>query len=322
MIDRQSLGQTGMEVSEIGLGTWPLAVPGKGLNYGGTPDAHATAVLDAYIEGGGNFLDTALVYNQVEQILGKYLKQRGNRDQLIISSKTPGGQTAETLSQIDEDIETTLKDLGTDYVDVYFLHQPPEDPDVMEQAIEKMRALKRAGKIRAIGASVKGPDVTAKTQTLCDAYIATGHVDVLQVVYNILRQRNLSAIEKAAKNGVGIVVRTVLESGILTGAYAPGHTFSDVDHRSRYDQQKLDFALQTVEEIGTFALRPPYTKLSQVAIRFSLSALGISCIILGAQSPEEVRMNLSTLDLPPLPSDLVAELRARYGGITEQANFS
>lgn len=184
-----------------------------------------------------------------------------------------------------------------------------------------MLAFKKAGKIRAIGASIKGPNVTAETQALCDYYIGTGQIDVIQVVYNILRQRNLSAIERAQNNGVGVIVRTVLESGFLTGAYAPGHAFKEDDHRSRYDRKKLDTALRTVEEISGFAVRPPYQNLPQVALHFVLRVPGISCIIMGAQNPEEVHMNLNALDLPPLPSDLISDLRGLYGGITEQVNF-
>ena len=320
-IKRQSLGRTGLEVSEVGLGTWPFAVPGAGLNYGGIPESQALAVLDAYVEGGGNFIDTARAYNEVEPIIGKYLRQTGNRDRLIISSKTLSGGNARSLPGIATDLEATLRALMTDHVDVYFLHQPPEDPDVIEPALEKMLALKQAGKIRAIGASIKGPNVTAATQALCNTYIATGRIDVLQVVYNILRQQNRRAIERAKENGVGVVVRTVLESGLLTGAYAPGHVFVGTDHRARYDREKLDYALRTVEEVGAFAVRPPYTELPQVAIGFSLRAPGVSCIILGAQSPDEVRMNLSTLALPPLAPEVIDELCARYGEITEKVNF-
>ena len=219
------MGRTGMEVSELSLGTWPLGGAGSTPNYGAITEEEAMAVLDAYVEAGGNFIDTARAYNDSEKNIGKYLKQSGRRDQLVIASKTRAGEEAETLTRIEVDLETSLRELGTDHLDVYFLHFPPDDPGVMERALEKMLAFKRDGKIRAIGASIKGPNVTAATQAMCDTYIATGHVDVFMLVYSILRQRNLSAIEKAEKNGIGVIVRTVLESGLLTGAYAPDHVF-------------------------------------------------------------------------------------------------
>ncbi|MDP6039302.1 MAG: aldo/keto reductase, partial [Candidatus Latescibacteria bacterium] len=290
-INTRILGRTGMGVSEFGLGTWPLSVPGKGRNYGGVEENKAIDVLKTYVDGGGNFLDSAFVYNGVEAIIGKYLKQAGNREQLIITSKTQGGEFEDTLPKMDTDLEQSLKDLGTDYVDIYFLHLPPDEPAQIERAIEKMLSYKRAGKIRAIGASIKGPNVTAQTQALCDYYIGTGHIDVIQVVYNILRQRNLSAIERAQQNNVGVVVRTVLESGFLTGAYSPGHVFKDDDHRARYDRKKLDTALKTAQEMMGFAVQPPYQNLPQVALHFALRLPGLSCLIMGAQNPEEVLMN-------------------------------
>ena len=151
--------------------------------------------------------------------------------------------------------------------------------------------------------------------------MATGKVDVIQVVCNILRQRNLDVIDRAGKNGVGVIVRTVLESGLLTGWYAPGHVFPGNDHRARYNSKKLAYALQIVEELRDIAVRAPYRTLAQVAIRFVLTAPGVSCIILGAQSPDEVRENLNALELPILTREVVDELQTRYGWITEKVNF-
>ena len=85
-IEKRVLGRTGFEVTEYGLGTWPLAVPGEGLNYGGVDEDKAIDVLRTYVDGGGNFLDSARGYNEVEAIIGRYLKQAGGRDELIITS--------------------------------------------------------------------------------------------------------------------------------------------------------------------------------------------------------------------------------------------
>lgn len=321
-ISRRSLGRTGIEVSELGLGTWPLGGPGPNGNYGDITEQQAMAVLDTYVDAGANFIDTARVYNQSESHIGKYLKRSGNRDQLILASKTLGGAKAETLPKMELDLETSLRELGTDYLDIYFLHFPPDDPDLMEQALEKMVSFKQDGKIRAIGASIRGPNVTAATQAMCDTYAATGHIDCFMLVYSIFRQMNLSAIEHAEKNGIGIIARTVLESGLLTGAYSRGHVFPEGDHRARYDREKLDFIIKTAEEISGFAVNAPYTTLAQVAMRFSLSTPGVSTIVMGAQNPDEVRWNLDSLSLPPLTPELVHDLRSRYEGITERSNFN
>ena len=324
---KRPLGKTGLEVTELGLGTWPLSVLEAGkVSYSGTPEQEALAVLDAYVESGGNFIDTALVYNGVERIIGKYLKQMGQRNRVLIASKTFAGHSPETQADIEghieADLETSLQDLGADYLDIFFLHQPPEEPDLMERALAKMASLKQSGKIRTVGASIKGPDVTPATQALCDIYLATGQVDVIQIVYSILRQQNLSVIEKAYKNGTGVIVRSVLESGLLTGIYKPGHVFPSTDHRSRYNRKNLDYILGSLEEMRSIAVQPPYTTLPQAALRFSLAPAGASCIIMGAQKTEEVQMNLDTLDLPPLAPDIISKLQTRYGHLTEKANFA
>ena len=192
----------------------------------------------------------------------------------------------------------------------------------MARSHDVMDGLKRQGKIRAIGASIKGPNVTEATERLCDVYIGTGRVDVLQIVYSLLRQRNLSVIQKAQKRDVGVVVRTALESGLLTGSYRPGHVFASTDHRSRYNREKLDFALRTAQEIGQMAVKPPYRALAEVALRFSLEPAGVSCLIFGAENAAEVAKNIDMLALPSLDPGLVEDLRRRYGATTAEANFS
>jgi len=318
----RKLGRTGFEVTELGLGTWPLGGQGTTANYGPVEESQALAVLHAYVERGGNFIDTARAYNNSEAIIGKFFAEAKVRDRVILSSKTVAGEKAETVSRIREDLETSLRLLQTEYLDVYFLHFPPEDPETMARALDVMEGLKNQGKIRAIGGSIKGPNVTEATERLCDAYLATGRMDVFQLVYSILRQRNRAVIEKAQQQGVGIVVRTALESGLLTGAYQPGHVFAGNDHRTRYDRAKLDFALQTAAEIRQVAVKPPYRTLPEAALRFSLEPPGVSTLIFGAERPTEVATNLDVLALPPLDPNLVAELKRRYGAITEKANFS
>jgi aryl-alcohol dehydrogenase-like predicted oxidoreductase len=316
------LGRTGFMVTELGLGTWPLAGEGPVVNYGAVGERYALGVLQAYVERGGNFIDTARAYNNAEALVGTFLRGGGIRERIVLSSKTVAGEEVETIPRIREDLETSLRTLGTDHVEVYFLHHPPEDPATMAAALDAMEALKREGKIRAIGASIKGPNVTEATERLADAYLGTGRVDVLQVVYSVLRQRNRSIIEKASARGVGIVVRTALESGLLTGAYRPGHVFPGNDHRTRYDRRKLDHVLQAAEELRQFAVRPPYQTLPQVALRFSLEPRGVSCLIFGAQGAAEVAQNLEVLALPALDPSVVEEIRRRYGEQTERANFS
>lgn len=102
---------------------------------------------------------------------------------------------------------------------------PPDDHEVVLLALEEMERFRKEGKIRAIGASIKGLNATEHTAALCRQYMTTGKVDAIQLIYSILRQRLLNVIEEASGNGIGIVARTVLESGLLTGKNLSGKNF-------------------------------------------------------------------------------------------------
>jgi aryl-alcohol dehydrogenase-like predicted oxidoreductase len=317
MIRRRHAARTGFELSEYGLGAWALG----GRRYGPIEERTAIEVCRAYVEAGGNLIDTARVYENSERVLGSFLKDYGRRESLFIASKTEGGKEPGTVGQIRADLAVSLRELQTDYLDIYYLHQPPEDSALMGEALEEMIRLREEGVIRAVGASVKGPNVTAATQDLCLRYIASDQVDFLQVVYSILRQANAGVIEEASRRGVGIVARTTLESGLLTGAFSPGHRFQEPDQRARYDPRNLDYVLREVERTKQSAVRPPYGNLAQVALRFALLHPGVTSIIVGAERPQEVRANLAAAALPPLPADIADALRRTYGSLTERANY-
>jgi aryl-alcohol dehydrogenase-like predicted oxidoreductase len=322
MIERRILGRTGFVVSGIGYGGWTIGNNGA-FEYGDIDENEAIEVVKAYIEGGGNFIDTARNYGErSERIIGTVVSRHADRGALYIATKSTGGQAAETIPQIRKDLEESLRLLRTDYVDVFQLHQPPEDVDVMTRALDEMDALKSEGKIRAVGASIKGPDVTQKTVDLCHQYLETDRIDAIQLVYSILRQKMSGVIREAKARNVGIIARTVLESGLLTGKYKPGHRFSGLDQRRRYHPDHLEFILRTVRDLRKEAVRPPYQTLAQVAIRFSLEPDGVSTAIVGCHRPGEMRQNLETGALPELDPEIVDMLRSKYGSITEKANYA
>lgn len=319
-------------VTELGYGAWPLGNNGKN-EYGGELDEEeGKAVIRAYVEGGGNFIDTARAYGErSERLIGTVVRESYRREDLYIATKTQGGAAMDTIPRIREDLEESLRLLQTDYVDVFQLHQPPEEPEVMNAALEELERLKKEGKIRAIGASIKGKDVTDATLALCRQYIKTGRVDVLQVVYSILRQKHLPAIEEAHAAGVGIIARTSMESGLLTGKYEPGHRFGGLDHRRRYTPEHLDYVLEKVQEIKEelytekrFNLvKMGYSQgsLAQVAVKFAMAPAGVSTVIAGARKMKQIGENLAVAALPELPDELVDYLRSEYGDSTEKANF-
>jgi aryl-alcohol dehydrogenase-like predicted oxidoreductase len=191
----------------------------------------------------------------------------------------------------------------------------------MNRVLDVFVQLKAEGKIRAIGASVKGPDVTKGTVDLCRQYIRSGKVDALQVIYSIFRQKNAEMFAEALEAGVAIIVRGVLESGFLTGKYLPGHEFSDPqDHRYRWSKAQLEGILADVQGVTQLAVRPPYGRVSQAAIRFVLDTPNITSIIPGARNAEQMRQNMVPAGLPPLHSEIMNELRHRYADSGERFN--
>lgn len=304
------LGRTGIEVTEVGFGAW--AIGSKG--YGQVQRADAEAAVEAYLEAGGNFIDTARGYGNSEEILGELLSDRADGRQVLVASKTPACDE----QGIREAVETSLKLLGRDAVDLYYLHRPPEEMQEIADALGAMSKLKQEGKIRAVGASIKGADVTDKTTDLCRAYIQTGQVDAIQLIYSIFRQKTREVFEPAAEAGVGIVARTNLESGFLTGKYKPGETFDD--HRARWGEEHLSGILREVQRLEQMPLPEGYESLAQVALKFALMPAEVTTIIPGAKNRGQAMSNTKVADLPPLPEEMVAELRDRYAGRTEQFN--
>jgi len=151
------------KVSKIGFGAWAM---GTGA-YGDVSETDAYASLQTYVNEGGNFIDTARSYGKSEGLIGNFLKQKNLRSKIVIASKTAKLDEA----VIREEIETSLRELQTDYIDLYYLHNPPDEACVIDQVLTVFDALKKEGKIKAIGASVKGPDVNQKTVDLCRTYI-------------------------------------------------------------------------------------------------------------------------------------------------------
>ncbi len=314
-MEQRILGNTGINVSEIGFGAWTIGSE----SYGEVSEADATDAITSYVQAGGNFIDTARRYGASERRIGQYLEANRNREKLILCSKTFAGQKMESITEIREDVEESLKQLSTSYIDIYYLHQPPENDEVIDNALIQLEKAKEEGLIKYIGASIKGPNVSQSTLDLCQKYIAGGRVDVLQVVYSILRQKLHGVIIKAHEAGIGIVARTALESGFLTGKYPPGFTFPADDHRARWSREHLNFILETTQDIRQM-VPSPYTSISEMATKFSLSNPGVSTLILGARNSDQVNDNMNTSKLPMLSSPTLEILKRRYGNITEKCN--
>jgi aryl-alcohol dehydrogenase-like predicted oxidoreductase len=255
------------------------------------------------------------VYGESERIVGRVLARRPDRDSIFVCSKSLGLDGP----AIRGDLETTLRQLRRDRVDLYYLHMPPDDPDAMRRTLDVFVSLKAEGWIRAIGVSIRGARVGPETAALCRSYLATGWVDAVQLIYSIMRQDNASVFPEADAAGVAVVARTVLESGFLTGKFDRSTRFDSDDQRHRW-QPKLDGVLEAVDALRSRFAKPPYADLAQLAMAFALADPRVATIIPGGKTVQQVRTNAGVSALPPLPDALRDTLCAAYRGMTPLFN--
>lgn len=314
---KNAFGSTGWQVTEVGFGAWGIG----SKHYGDVQEAEAFDALSAYIKAGGNFIDTARGYNTSESIIGRFLKGEGLRDDVILCSKIWPTDEASIRADADE----SLRQFQVDCVDLMYLHNPPAEPDEMNRVLDVFCDLQEQGKIRAIGASIRGGNVTSETQDLCRQYMETGRIQGIQLIFSILRQGNRAVFDYAADRGVGLVGRTCLENGFLSGKYEPGHRFEegfpDGDHRSRWNGHKLDAILEIADDLKARYAKAPYETLAQVALRFCLDQDGLPVIIPGAKNARQARANVAAADLPSLSADVHSELRERFAGREDIVNL-
>ncbi|HMP75275.1 MAG TPA: aldo/keto reductase [Kiritimatiellia bacterium] len=298
------LGQTGLQVSEIGIGAWqlggPLVLDGKA---DGHPDLGAEFVIDLIRrvgELGVNFIDTAEQYGagESERRVGRAIS--GQRSRWIVSTKWgawqgPNGERANdaSVARLPHSLEGSLRRLDTDYIDVYLYHVPPADGEA-ERAAEHLLRLKQEGKVRAVG-------ISTNDLALCKRLHALGILDVVQYAHSMINvPRELLAWQR--ENGVGGIVRGAFAGGRLSGRYfrAPPR-FSPDDIRAKWfpdDEaaRAAEFARYAVFEQWV----SPARTMSQLALRYLLDEPTTHTIILGAKSIADYERAIAAATLPPL----------------------
>jgi len=309
----RNLGRSGIPVSEIGFGAW-----GIGGGWGTRDDAAALQSLEAALDAGVTFFDTAMGYGDghSEELVGKAVRSR--RENVVIATKIsprtkrwpvlPRDPVSETFpgDWIVECTEASLRRLGVDRIDVQQLHA--WTPGYLGQGdwLEALAKLKAQGKVRAFGISTNDWDPYGAV-----GLIESGLIDSVQVIYNIFDQRPQERLLPAAiEHGVGIIVRVPFEEGLLTGAFGPDHRFEEGDWRGQWlTPERLAEAAARVEKLGGFltADRPTPAAL---ALKFCLSHPAVSTVIPGMRSPKHVAANTAVSDGIPLTDAEVQALAA------------
>jgi len=308
------LGSTGLQVSEIGFGAWGI---GKTM-WRGAEDEESLRALHRAADLGVNFFDTARVYGDghSERLIGRFLKERTG--EILVASKIPpknglwpahsGTTTAETfpVEHILRITDESLRNLGREVIDLMQFHvwsdEWVDDPEWLEGILQ----LKQQGKIRYFGVSINDHQPGSALKL-----VASGSVDVVQVIYNIFDQspeEQLFAL--CQKKGVGVIARVPFDEGGLTGSITPETLFPERDWRNRYFRGERKREVHERVERLKMLLGSDARTMPELALRFCLHHDAVSTVIPGMRSVGHVESNCALSDGRKVPAELVAELRA------------
>ncbi|MFC6344279.1 aldo/keto reductase, partial [Nocardioides hankookensis] len=289
-MEQRRLGRTDHDVSVIGLGTWQL-----GADWGDVSEGDALAVLEASVEAGVTFFDTADVYGdgRSEQVIGTFLKEH---DGITVATKM-----GRRMDQVPQNYsldnfrawtDRSRRNLGVDTLDLVQLHCPPSATVDADATYDALDTLVEEGAIAAYGLSVETCDQALSA-------IARPHVASIQIILNAFRLKPLDAVLPAAQEaGVAIIARVPLASGLLSGKYDERTTFAADDHRtynrdgSAFDVGEtfsgVDYAtgvqaarefVELIDEVGPTGLSP-----AEVALAWAWQQPGVTTVIPGARN--------------------------------------
>jgi aryl-alcohol dehydrogenase-like predicted oxidoreductase len=297
---KRPLGKSGIHVTEIGLGLWAAG----GGEWGPSDDAEISNAIDAALDLGVTFFDTADVYGNghSEEVLGRAMQ--GRRDRFVVATKigwrgfdgkerrTAYGSVRELIAGV----ESSLERLQTDYVDVIQSHISFRDP-TMEVFLEGFQQLQRDGKVRAYG-------VSSSDLEYIQAFNHDGRSATLQIDYSILnRTPEADILGYCQKNGIGVIVRGALAMGILADKLDESSSFPEGDFRRKWQSEPEQQAvyrqdLAKVRELR--ALVQEKRTLAQAALQFTLAHPAVSSVIPGARNVRQVQSNVGAAQCPSL----------------------
>ncbi|NUU16945.1 aldo/keto reductase [Cellulomonas humilata] len=323
-METRLLGRTGRSVAVVGLGCWQL-----GADWGSVTEEAALSVLEAAVDSGVTFLDTADVYGdgRSEKLIGTFLRSRGPDHGITVATKMgrradPHTAEAYTLSWFRAWTDRSRENLGVDTLDLVQLHCPPTEVFRRESTYDALDVLVDEGRIASYGVSVETVDEALEA-------IVRPHVATVQIILNVFRRKPLEQVlPLAAKEGVGIIARVPLASGLLSGKYDEDTQFAADDHRS-YNRGGDAFDVgETFAgvpfEVGVAAARevasltPSGWTTAQLALRWIIDQPGVSVVIPGARSAAQAVGNAAAASLSPVDEETLGGLRGIYDGRIRQ----
>jgi len=307
-VQYKSLGTTDIKVSEFALGCWPFA---GGKVWGAQDDDVSIATVHAALDKGITFFDTAEGYDDdshSEEVLGRALA--GRRDEAVIATKISPPHLVPNL--VEQTCDASLLKLQTDYIDLYQIHWPNHDVAV-EDSIAALLKLRDAGKIRSIGVCNFG--VQDLTGSLESTDIVTN-----QLPYNLLwRPIEVEIKPTCVENNIGLICYSPLAQGLLTGRYGSADEVPDGLSRSRLfndrrplanhgengcETEAFDVIAEVIEIASKLGEHP-----AKVALAWVRSRQGITSLLVGARSPDELDLNVPAFEYD-LPQGITDRLTA------------
>ncbi|SIQ54613.1 Predicted oxidoreductase [Rhizobium sp. RU33A] len=310
-------GRTEFTVSDIGFGAWQI-----GGSWGEVSEADGRAALNAALDAGMTFIDTADVYGdgRSEKIIAEVLKARGGTRPMVASKAgrrlNPHVADGYTKANIEAFIDRSLKNLEIDSLDLVQLHCPPTDVYYRQEMFEGLEEIRKAGKIKHYGVSVE------KVEEALKAIEYPGVVSV-QIIFNMFRQRPAALFfQEAKRRNVAVIARVPLASGLLSGKINANTQFAAEDHRNfnrngeafdvgeTFAGVPFETGLAAVEEVRK--LVPEGASMAQFALRWILMHEAVTVVIPGARNGEQAKANAAASDLEALSADVMAASREVY----------
>lgn len=316
-MQHRTLGRTGRSVSVIGLGTWQL-----GADWGQVSEADARAVLDASLEAGVTFFDTADVYGdgRSETLIGAWRRDRADADITVATKMGRRLEQVPTNYAIDNFrawTDRSRRNLGVDTLDLVQLHCPPSAVYASDEVFDALDTLVEEGVMANYGVSVERVDEALTA-------IARPHVATVQIILNAFRLKPLDAVLPAAQDaGVGIIARVPLASGLLSGRYGHDTSFAADDHRSfnrhgeAFDQGEtfsgvdFDEGVEAAREFAGLAAEAGLSP-SAAALAWVAQLPGVSTVIPGARNVTQAESNAAAGSVPELGEAFTASVRELY----------
>jgi aryl-alcohol dehydrogenase-like predicted oxidoreductase len=292
-LERRQLGRTGLSVTVLGFGAMDLGGPPAASTIS---DGEAAQVLNAVLDAGINFIDTAVCYGTSETRIGQVIAHR--RSEFILATKCGcvpgehmGAPHVHTAANVRAGVEHSLRTMRTDYIDIAQFHRSITASEWGAQgALNELLKLKEEGKLRFIGISGILPNLAAQI----DASV----FDVFQVPYSALQREHEAVIAKASAAGAGIVIRGGVARGAPSDWNKPYYMLSGDELSGRWDQAHLDDLLDGMSRI-------------EFMLRFAIASPDLDTTIVGTKNVDHLRGNVAAALKGPLRPDVVAEAKRR-----------